>query len=284
MLDSRQSTKRNRVSTVETACIRKVVNMAQPSYTIEALRRGLQVLTLFSRETPTLSLSQIKDAANLNKTTAYRILYTLEQDGFLQRDPDTRRYQPGLKVLQLGFTAISSLELRQVARPYLQRLAQDVGRTASLSVLDGLEVVYIDRVRYREVIGVMIGPGSRIPAHCASLGKAMLAFLPPEELSRRLDACDFTPCTTSTIVVRAALEADLAQVRLDGYSVNDEEWVLGLRSTAAPILDENGMVVGAINVSVSTAEISRAELEKSISPAVRDTARKISHALGYGVV
>jgi DNA-binding IclR family transcriptional regulator len=80
------------------------------------------------------------------------------------------------------------------------------------------------------------------------------------------------------------LEADLAQVRLDGYSVNDEEWVLGLRSTAAPILDENGMVVGAINVSVSTAEISRAELEKSISPAVRDTARKISHALGYGVV
>jgi len=100
------------------------------------------VLSLFSRKTPALSLSQIKDAASLNKSTAYHILFTLAQVGYVQRGPQTRHYQPGLKVLQLGFTAISSLELRQVARPYLQRLAQDIGRTASLSILDGMKVVY----------------------------------------------------------------------------------------------------------------------------------------------
>ncbi len=255
--------------------------MTRPSYTIESLQRGLRVLALFSRESPELSLSQIKNAVELNKSTAYRILYTLEEAGYLERDPQTRLYRPGLKVLQLGFTAISSLEIRQVARPFLQQLAAEVGRTASLSVLDDMEVVYIDRVRHREVIGVMIGPGSRIPAHCASLGKAMLAFLPPDELRRRLDGADLTSCTNNTITDRVDLEADLAEVRRRGFSINDEEWVLGLRSTAAPILDANGAVAGAINVSVPAAEVSREELTTRLSPAVRATAEEISAKLGY---
>jgi len=255
--------------------------VTETSYTIESLQRGLRVLALFSRATPALSLSQIKDAVGLNKSTVYRILYTLEEAGYLERDPETRLYRPGLKVLQLGFTAISSLEIRQVARPFLRQLAEEVGRTASLSVLDGIEVVYVDRVRYHEVIGVMLGTGSRIPAHCASLGKAMLAFLPPEELRQRLDGVDFAPCTDNTITNRADLEADLAEVRRHGFSINDEEWVLGLRSTAAPIMDENGAVAGAINVSVPTAEVSHEELISRFSPAVHATAAQISAKLGY---
>lgn len=255
--------------------------MTETSYTIESLQRGLRVLALFSRARPALSLSQIKDAVGLNKSTVYRILFTLEEAGYLERDPETRLYRPGLKVLQLGFTAISSLEIRQVARPFLRQLAEEVGRTASLSVLDGIEVVYVDRVRYHEVIGVMLGTGSRIPAHCASLGKAMLAFLPPEELRQRLDGADFVPCTDNTIANRADLEADLAKVRQRGFSINDEEWVLGLRSTAAPIMDENGAVAGAINVSVPTAEVSYEELISRFSPAVHATAAQISAKLGY---
>lgn len=255
--------------------------MTKTSYTIESLQRGLRVLALFNRETPALSFSQIKDKVGLNKSTAYRILYTLEEAGYLERDPETRLYRPGLKVLQLGFTAISNLEIRQVTRPFLRQLAEEVGRTASLSVLDGMEVVYIDRMRYREVIGVMLGPGSRIPAYCASLGKAMLAFLPLEDLRQRLNGINFVPCTDNTITNRADLEADLAEVRRRGFSINDEEWVLGLRSTAAPIIDENGAVIGAINVSVPTAEVSYEELLSRISPVVRATAVQISAKLGY---
>lgn len=255
--------------------------MTQSSYTIEALSRGLQVLSLFNRETPTLSLTQIIDASNINKTTAFRIVSTLETAGYLERDPQTKRYRPGLKVLQLGFTAISSLEFRQVARPYLQRLSQEVERTVSLSVLDGMDVVYIDRVRNREVIGVVLGLGSRIPAHCASLGKAMLAFLPSDELNQRLDGAYLQRYTPSTLTDSASLKADLARIRELGYSVNDEEWIKGLRSTAAPILDSNAIAVGGVNISVSAGEFSREEMEARFSPAVRATAQQISHALGH---
>lgn len=255
--------------------------MSQSPYQIESLLRGLQVLALFNRETAALSLTEIKDTAKLNKTTAFRIVSTLESAGYLDRDPQTKRYRPGLKVLQLGFTALSSLEFRQVARPYLRRLSQEVGRTVSLSVLDEMEVVYVDRVRVRQVFGVVLGLGSRIPAHCASLGKAVLAYLSPEELSRRLDSANLQAYTPHTITKRDALEAELARIHEQGYSINNEEWVLGLRSTAAPILDDNGTAVAAINISVSVAEVSREELEIRFSPAVHATAQEISHALGY---
>ena len=109
----------------------------------------------------------------------------------------------------------------------------------------------------------------------------MLAFIPPEELRQRLDGADFVPCTDNTITNRADLEADLAKVRQRGFSINDEEWVLGLRSTAAPIMDENGAVAGAINVSVPTAEVPYEELISRFSPAVRATAAQISAKLGY---
>jgi len=145
--------------------------MAQSQYQIESLLRGLQVLSLFNRETSSLSLTDIKDIANLNKTTAFRIISTLEAAGYPERDPDTKRYRPGLKVLQLGFTAISSLEFRQVARPYLRQLSQDADETVSMSVLDGMDVVYVDRVRKKQIVGVVLGLGSRIPAHCGSMGK-----------------------------------------------------------------------------------------------------------------
>jgi PcaR/PcaU/PobR family beta-ketoadipate pathway transcriptional regulator len=255
--------------------------MPDSQYQIEALSRGLRVLSLFNREMPALTLTEITDAADLNKTTAFRVVSTLEAAGFLERDPDTKHYRPGIKVMQLGFTAISGLEFRQVARPHLIRLSQKVGRTVSLSVLDGMEVVYVDRVRVRQVLGVVLGLGSRIPAHCASLGKAMLAYLPPDDLERRLDGANLEVYTPNTIIDRKELKAELARVREQGYSVNDEEWVLGLRSTAAPVLDNNGGLVGALNTSVSAAEISRQELESTFSPAVRSAAQEISAALGH---
>jgi IclR family pca regulon transcriptional regulator len=281
MIDFRSSIRRNRVLSGETPDEWSKVLMKASPYTIESLQRGLQVLALFSRENPALTLTEIKDRADLNKTTAFRIISTLETARFLERDPDTKRYRPGLKVLELGFSALSSLEFRQVARPYLEKLARQVGQTVSLSVLDGMEVIYIDRVRQQNIIGVMLGVGSRIPAHCASLGKAMLAQLPADILDQRLSQADLWACTPNTITGREELEADLARVRELGYAINNEEWVLGLRSTAAPILNEGGTAVAAVNISVSAAEMSREELEDELSPLVRTTALEVSTALGY---
>ena len=250
-------------------------------YKVEALARGLNVLSLFSRERPTMSFSDIVAASGLSKATVFRILSTLSNLGYLERNRENRRYRPSLKVLQLGFTTLSSLELRHVARPFTERLAQRVGQTVSIAVLDGMDVVYIDRVRHNAVLGVVLGLGSRIPAHAASLGKAILAFLPPEELKRRLDGAELPACTPHTACGRSALYADLYQVRQVGYSLNDEEWVLGLRSTAAPILNDHGEVVASINSAVPAALVSRAELESRIAVQVRGAALEISRALGY---
>src|SRR5262245_13643420 len=146
--------------------------MKQDRYTIEALARGLEVLALFSAERTALTLTEIVAALKLTKSTAFRVVATLEQQGFLEHDAATRRYRPGLAVLQLGFAALSGLEVRQVTRPHLERLADDLGETASLAVLDrdGRDIIYVDRVRNRAIVGVVLGVGSRVPAHAASLG------------------------------------------------------------------------------------------------------------------
>jgi IclR family transcriptional regulator, pca regulon regulatory protein len=255
--------------------------MPQTPYQIESLLRGLQVLSLYNRDTSALSLTEIKDAASLNKTTAFRIISTLESAGYLERDPETKKYRPGLKVLQLGFTAIASLEFRQVARPYLRQLSQDVDETVSLSVLDGMEVVYIDRVRTQQIVGVILGIGSRIPAQCGSMGKVMLAHLPADDLAQRLRQ-PLTPCTPHSITDRAAFMVQLNQIRQQGYAFNDEELEIGLRAVAAPIWDHTNHVVAAINVTGSVRTISSQRMVEELAPMVRDTAVQVSQALGYG--
>jgi IclR family pca regulon transcriptional regulator len=205
----------------------------------------------------------------------------LEALGYLQRDPATRRYRPGLKVLQLGFTALSGLEVGQVARPYLERLAQGVNETASLGVLDGMHIIYVDRVRNRAIVGVVIGIGSHVPAHCTSLGKVLLADLPPDELDRRLTDANLTVFTSHTITDGRVLRDELALVRQRGYATSDEELAVGLRAVAAPIRNATQKAVAAINVSGPVTTISRERLKTQIVPAVVKTATQISLALGY---
>ena len=260
--------------------------MTNPSqYTIEALERGLNVLALFSRESPILSLKEIVERAGLNKSTAFRVVSTLESSGYLDKDPRTKQYQPGLKVLQLGFTAISGLEFRQVAHPYLKKLSAEINETVSLGVLDDMEVIYVDRVRTsRMIVGVVLGLGSRIPAQCASMGKVLLAYLPLNELKARMKKSQLEPCTPNSITEPESLKMELASVREMGYSTNNEELEIGLRAVAAPVWNHNEQVVAAINVSGSVRTISAERIKQELAPKVCDAAALISQTLGYGIV
>ena len=253
---------------------------AKPRYGIEALARGLEILALFTTESPSLSLTEIVATLELNKSTAFRVLSTLEMLGYLERDPATRRYRPGLKVLQLGFTALNGLEVGQMARPYLERLAQVVNETASLGVLDGMRIIYVDRIRNRAIVGVVIGIGSHVPAHCTSLGKVLLADLPPDELNCRLVDADLAAFTSHTIIDPRALLDELTLVRQRGYATSDEELAVGLRAVAAPIRDATQKAVAAINVSGPVTSISHERLKSEIMPAVVKTAVQISLTLG----
>lgn len=246
---------------------------------MEALARGLEVLSLFSRERPTLTMAEVVRLTGLNKAAAYRILSTLEMTGYLSRDPATRRYRPDLKVLTLGFNALDGLDIRQIARPHLEQLARELDLTASLTVLDHLHVVYVDRIRNREIVGVLLGLGSRVPAHCSSMGKVMLAYLPTAELEARLQGAEFEACSPRSITSVTALRAELERVRQQGYAISDGELTSGLRAVAAPIFNGSDRVVAAINVSGSRDIISDERLHGELPPKVMETARMISSNL-----
>ncbi len=250
-------------------------------YTIEALARGLEVLTLFTAARPALSFHEIVAELGLPKSSVFRIISTLEQQGYLEHDAEKRRYRPGLKVFQLGFAALASLELPQLARPQLEWLAQRLDETVSLAVLERLDIIYIDRVRNRAIVGLVLGVGSRLPAHSTSLGKVLLAELPEAELAARLSQAELARTTEHTIGDRQALLAELAAIRARGYAVSDQELAVGLRGVAAPIRDHTRRAVAAINASGPAATISRARLERELAPAVVATADRISRALGY---
>ena len=250
-------------------------------YSIETLERGLSVLSLFSNDTSELTLTEISRSADINMTTSLRIASTLEGAGYLRRDPETKRYRPSIKVLQLGFSALRSMDIRQSARPYLERLSKETGETVSLAVLDGLEIVYVDRIRNRQIVGVVLGMGSRLPAHCTSMGKAMLAYLPEDQLKTRLNGAVLAACTGNTIVEIDSLAADLAKVRRKGYAINNQELAVGLRAVAAPIWGEHGQVVAAINISGSTETISRSRLKQELVPLLSTTSGEISQSLGF---
>jgi PcaR/PcaU/PobR family beta-ketoadipate pathway transcriptional regulator len=250
-------------------------------YSVGALVRGLEVLELFTYEHPALSLTQIAASLKSSKSTVFRALSTLETMGYLEHDPATRRYRPALKVLQLGFRAINNLEVRQVARPYLEHLAQEVDETVSLAMLDGADMVYIDRVRNRSIVGVVLDIGSHLPAYCTALGKTLLAQLPPDDLREYMKQVDLKSFTSSTVVDRDALGAELSKIRKQGYAICDGELAAGLRAVGAPIRNNSGRTVAAVNVSGPDATISLGRLEFDIVPAVMRTASQISLALGY---
>jgi IclR family pca regulon transcriptional regulator len=249
------------------------------SYFIDALARGLDVLGLFSRERPTLTFSDVVAFTGLSKATAYRVLWTLEARGYLVRDPANKRYRPSIRVLTLGFTAINNLDIRQIARPHLEELSRDLNLTTSLGMLDDMWVVYLDRIRNRAIVGVLLGVGDRIPAHCASMGKVMLAHLPDEELDSHLADYKLKPCTPRSIQSHEALREELAQVRKQGYAINDGELYSGLRAIAAPIFNSQNRVVASVNLSGSQDEISAHQLHSELSSRIVETGRTITDSM-----
>lgn len=256
--------------------------MTQPDdrYYIEALGRGLRILEAFTEAETSLSLTEIAAAAGLGKSTAFRFAYTLEELGYLARDPETKRYRPAIKVLRLGFTALNSMGLRQIAQPHLKALSARCGETTNMTTRDGAEVVYIARNRTGQIVGINLSVGSRLPAYCTSMGKAQLIDLAADELRDLLGEGPYPSRGPNTLTSPEALVAELEKVRQQGYAVNDEELAAGLRSVAAPIRDCDGLIVAAINISVPSARVSRQQLEQELAPMVRETAEEICLALG----
>ena len=188
-------------------------------------------------------------------------------------------------MLDLGFSAINSMEVREVAAPHLRRLSDDTGFTVNMAILDGADVVYVERCRStlagQREIDLNLHVGSRLPAYCTSLGKVLLAHLPAEEQADALARVDFVRRGPNTLVSRTALANELKRVRRNGFAINNEELAYGLRSIAAAILAHDGTAAGALNLAVHRSLVSMDDLVIRLSPALKRTAAEISARIGY---
>jgi IclR family pca regulon transcriptional regulator len=234
----------------------------------------MSILELFSDKRPSLSISEVAELTGLNRATCYRFCQTFRQLGYLEELPD-RRFRPGLKAVSLAHSALSSRELPELALPYLERLRADINETVNMGLLDGTEVVYVARVLSDHLISLRLYVGSRLPAYAASLGRAMLAFMPEDEAMDIIDRSELVSITSHTIADRERLLSELRKIREQGYAFNNQEIANGLRGVAAPVLTDDGRPIAAINVSIPHPLKGPEEIEEVLAPKVIATAREI---------
>jgi IclR family pca regulon transcriptional regulator len=261
-------------------------NEDRPGSYSQSLERGLAILSAFRSGRPLLGVSDVARDVGLSRSTTHRYIATLAGLGYLQQDPPTRKYRLGPRVLDLGFSAINSMDLRELAAPHLQALSDETGHTVNMAVLDGVDIVYIERCRTsrqgQRDIDLNLHIGSRLPAYCTSMGKVLLANLPPEGLRDVLKRTQFARRGPNTLTARAELLAELERVRATDLAVNNEELAYGLRSIAAPVRSQAGEVVAAINLAVHRSMVSFDALLARLSPPLQRTAAEISARIGYG--
>jgi IclR family pca regulon transcriptional regulator len=254
--------------------------MRTTSATSQSLERGLAILSAFKSGRPLLGVSELAREVGLSRSTAHRYIATLAGLGYLDQDPQSRKYRLGPRVLDLGFSAINSMDLREVAAPHLQALSDETGHTVNMAVLDGTDIVYIDRCRTSQrgqrEIDLNLHIGSRLPAYCTSMGKVLLAALAPEQQRAALNNVDFAQHGPNTLTACEDLLDELERVERAGLAVNNEELAYGLRSIAAPVRTQSGDIVAAINLAVHRTMVSLDSLVAHLGPSLKRTADAIS--------
>jgi len=251
---------------------------------VQSLARGLAVIRAFDAENPRLSSSEVARRAGIPRAAAGRFLRTLETLGYVRGDGKLYALTP--RVLELGFSYLSALSLPEIVQPHLEALSHRLDESVSAAVLDGADIVYIERCRApgpRE-IDLNLHVGSRLPAYCTSMGKVLLAFLPPRERNELLDGVALTRRGPNTITAKRRLLKELERVRQTRLAVNNEELAYGLRSIAVPVWSQTGDVVAAINIAVHRSLVSMDELLEDLAPALVSTASEISARIGFNGV
>lgn len=239
---------------------------------VQSLERGLAVLRAFSGAEVQLTLADVARRTELSRAVARRFLHTLVELEYVGTDGKYFFLRP--KLLELGHAYLSHLELPELVQPHLQQLTERTGESASVAVLDGQDIVYVARAAVYRIMSVGIRVGTRFPAYATSLGRAILAFSPQDEVETYLATASLQPLTAHTLTDPAAIKHELARVRSRGWALADQELEVGLRSIAAPLRNAQGTVLAALNIS---APIRRSvkEIHDELSGPLVETARQI---------
>ncbi|BDC43509.1 transcriptional regulator, IclR family [Paraburkholderia steynii] len=245
----------------------------------QSLEKGLNVLRAFSAKRRTMTLAEVAESTSMSKSSAQRMVYTLEKLGYIRKHPLTRRYQLTPRVMQIGFNYLAADTLIDVANPFLSELTNITGETTNLTEPDDDEMVYVSRFVSTKFVPIHMPIGSRIPMYCTGSGRAYLSALPAEEALVRLEQMDRVAFTANTVTDLAALGERLTEARQQGYATNREELFIGDMSIAAPVIGSQGRPVAAVHVVAPTSRWTFEDARQKLAPAVIDCARGISNSI-----
>ncbi|WP_160119750.1 IclR family transcriptional regulator [Rhodovarius lipocyclicus] len=251
-----------------------------PKNQVQSVAKAFAVLRAFNRDASELTVAEVASRAGLDRGTAFRLLHTLMELGYVRPVPEGRRYRLTLKCLELGFAALSADDLPTHATPLLRECVPRVADAASLGLLEQGEVVYLTRVEAGlDRHGVVRRPGTRVGAYATALGQAILAWLPREEQVAHLNAIERVKLSERTLTGMDELLARLDEVRARGHAVSDGENAYGLRTVAAPVLDLSGRPLAGVSLTVGAARMPVADFTALAVP----EAVRIAAELAEGV-
>jgi IclR family transcriptional regulator, pca regulon regulatory protein len=235
----------------------------------QSLERGLAILVCFTPERPVLGIADIAELLGIARSTTHRYVITLVALGYLEQDPSSK-YRLGLRVADLGMSALNSTGLREHARPYLEELRRRTSCTTSLGVLVGTDVLYVDRLRgfrHRQS-GVELEPrtGSRLPAYCTAMGKLLLAAMPGAPRADAIDEMKLTKRGPNTIKSKRALREELAKIGASHFAISDQELAAELFMVASPVHNQAGEPYAAVDLVADRSAISLQELVDGFGP------------------
>ena len=248
---------------------------------IRALEKGLELLIFLSRQDKEVSLERLSKKAGFSKTTCFRLLQTMRRLNFVTQSAETKCYQLGPRNISIGTAALDRQSVRSIAVPYMRRIRAQTNETVNLTILDGVEVVFVERIEANFIVNSNLYVGSRLPVHCSSMGKAILAYLPEDKLSEVLDKLDFQPRTAKTITSRSQLIEELAGIRTTGMAINNEELEKGLFAIASPIRDHSGEAIAAMNISFPLVRHHIQDTLADFEPIIKAACVEISCLLGF---
>ncbi len=249
---------------------------------VQSVERVLNILEAMASVGGPITVTELADRVKLKISTVHRLLSTLLHRGYVEQEDDNK-YRLGLKLMEIGNAVLYYSDIRTVARPYLEELMERCNETVNLAILDDVDVVYIDQVESKNLIIVkmLAQVGNRGPVHCTSSGKVLLAFLPEDKREEVISRLDLVKYTNETITDPDNLRKELKRVREDGYAVDWGEREEHVRCIAAPILNHEGRAIASVSISGPSNRITTYYMKNELVDLIRQTARKISHKMGY---
>jgi len=248
-----------------------------PTDFVASLAKGLRVIEAFNAGSPRLSITDVARDSGLDRATARRCLLTLHKVGYA--DYDGKYFSLAPRALRLGLSALGSMPLPQIVQPWLDQLSEVIEQSCSVSILEGNEIVYIARAAQRRVISIGLMPGSRLPVHCTSMGRALLAAMPENQARSILENLDLSPRTPNSLADIDSLMVEIARVREQGFALVNQEVELGLISISVPILNGRGDTVAALNTGFAAIAVGVEDAVRDYLPKLQEVQTRLKRVI-----